>query len=228
MKAFALKILLLLAIILPIPTSSRAYSLLDDNIRLATQNDQMARNSNYQFSDENTYIRNNLRKSPALAFALAASPIFLSTLVWFTVGNDESDERNAIALGISSLLFIFGTIPAHIYSEDSNTKTSIIILAKVGGALVTGFGIVGIISEGLNGMCFDNCEEKPGEHDNTAPIVVTALGSAIILGTYIYELIDAPLSASRYNKGHYLNLTRTLIIPTATKDRVGLALQVNF
>ena len=226
MKAFAPKILLLLAIILSLPNISRAYSLLDDNIRLAPKNYQIVKDFDYQYSDENKTIRNNQKKSPALAFTIAASPIFLSALTWFTVGNDESDERNAIALGISSLHFIFGTIPAHIYCEDDIWKTSIIIIAKFGGALLTGFGIGGIFFEGFN-FCDDTCEEE-SEPDYTGPVVATAIGSVIFLGTYIYELIDAPLSANRYNKEHYLNLRNTLIVPTATKDRVGLALRVNF
>ncbi|MCX5859587.1 MAG: hypothetical protein NT056_06775 [Proteobacteria bacterium] len=224
MKAFAPKILLFLAVILPLPNSSQAYSLLDDNIRLAAQTYRVAGNSSLQNSDEiEAFRKTHQRKSPGVALALAASPIFLSALTWFIVGDDKNEERNS-TLGISTFFLVFGTIPAHIYCKDTFAKTVLLTSAKLGGAIVTAIGIAWIVWE-KDGFCIGTCEE---EHNYTGPVIITALGSVLFAGTYIYELIDIPLSADRYDKKNQLNHKSAFIIPSATKDRVGLALQVNF
>jgi len=138
---------------------------------------------------ENTGLTRKF-KSPYLAFALTASAIPVSLILMNTKLNKSYIQQIIIPASI-----VFLPIPSHIYTEDSGPKTSALTLLKLMFLGITEMGYF----TGLGGLA---CVDHPDNCNSSSNDVITlfVIGVSGFGGIYLYELIDAPFAAIRYNE----------------------------
>lgn len=96
----------------------------------------------------------------------------------------------------------------HLYTGDYDLA--------IGGTLLRVLGAA-MIAEG-RGDCVPDPDEVDGnciDFENDTPALLYA-GVAIVVGTALAEVIDAPLAAQRYNREHAVT-----VAPVVTSDQVG-------
>jgi hypothetical protein len=158
-------------------------------------------------------------RSPALAPAedtksagVAAALSIGSTLVggiWFARVSLE-DGPSASAFYAPTAILVVGPSLGHIYTK-SYGLAALGVAARVGGYLVTSAGA-------------GHCEIDPDDIDGCIRIgrndALYYSGLALMVGGTLAEIVDSPLSATRYNREH----AGVSVVPTAAPGSVGLAL----
>jgi hypothetical protein len=154
--------------------------------------------------------------SPGFALLLASIPLTTTPIVFgiemAAFGWRHGDHIRfpwiTTLYGLTSFTFL--TIPEHIYVHDGK---SYLAGVKIGTLAASGLGY--FIGWGMAMGCIDrDC----GEQDYTLPIVFFSLGLASFFGIYLYELIDAPFAAMRYNR-KIQQQQGLYILPYAYKDQ---------
>ncbi|MDD5223464.1 MAG: hypothetical protein PHE84_05700 [bacterium] len=226
---------LVISILFILPATASAYSLLKPETsesriipasHLSLAEEQPLEQPAEQSSPEDQPSTKPLKPvSPGLAFFLASLPISTSLIV-LGVSAIPGDGYYIIPVIYGSLSFSFLTIPYHIYVHDPPWKTFTFALVKPLASALFIIGTIGITME-----AYDNCHDwNRGDDINCAPPGIWAafiIGSTAFTGMYLYELIDAPLAAIRYNK-KIAQQQGFNIFPYATRDRAGLAFQYSF
>ena len=127
--------------------------------------------------------------SPGFAFFLASIPATSSFLIWGISSLGSGDNVPISIYAISALIIL--PIPEHIYIHDNVLKNIIITIGKITFLAVF---IGNLEAFGHDVDCENNCGNQ---HD---PEVGMAVGLSGIAAIYLYELIDAPFAAIRYNE----------------------------
>lgn len=163
--------------------------------------------------------------SPGFAFFLSSLPISSSLLVLgvesLTIVNEkrQADRELHFIPYYAFFAFTFLSIPGHIYVHDSFTKTSLITSGKIISLGLSVIGIMGLAS--TIDLCFENCDDDGHDDDDVLgffSVIGIILGITGYIGTNIYELIDAPLAAKRYNR-QIQQQQGFFVLPYAYKDQ---------
>lgn len=220
-KAFSLVLILISAP--PNPSggksfiSPKSFSLLNENICLSDYSKNLTQSVNTQpnirFVSEK---RISGEKSPWLAFAIASIPIPLNIYGWIytlekSQGHQDFFDPDAwrvfsMAVIVSPLSLTLLPISAHTYVGDPFIKTACLTLFK--SALWFGT----LIAIGSLGNFKMSC----------------IIGNSFIGGVYLYELIDAPLAARRYNEKLKKQQESFYIQPLAWNGEYRLNVGYNF
>ena len=143
-------------------------------------------------SKDNNIVKTQKFKSPYLAFALTAIAIPISLGLLVNTSNNTPDNNLRFLIIPASAVLL--PIPSHIYVKDSGPKTVALTLSKfafwgvMGKGLLSGYGAL---------ACEDHANDCNAGSDALPLFVFGAIGLG---GIYLYELIDAPLAANRYNE----------------------------
>ncbi|MDD5222965.1 MAG: hypothetical protein PHE84_03170 [bacterium] len=215
-----IKTLLILLSLISYPSVSGAeylhlqkYSLMQEENILTSQ----ANYDDYLKAQSQPSFKSLKPVSPVLAGVLASIPLTTTPIVFgiemAVFGWRHGDHIRfpwiTTLYGLTS--FTFFTIPEHMYVHDGK---SYLAGAKIGTLAASGLGY--FIGWGMAMGCIDrDC----GEQDYTLPIVFFSLGLASFFGIYLYELIDAPLAAMRYNKKIEKQQQGFFVLPYAYKDQ---------
>ncbi|MDD5223757.1 MAG: hypothetical protein PHE84_07185 [bacterium] len=168
--------------------NQKSFSLQNERVRFAEYSGSITKNIE-SISSGNISKPKNF-KSPYLAFALTASaiPVIIGLLA-NTSNNSSDNELRFLIIPASAILL---PIPSHIYVKDSGLKTVGLTVLKLGFWGIMGIGIVASLGQLA-------CMDHPDDCGSN-PFPIFIFGAVGLGGIYVYELIDAPLAANRYNE----------------------------
>jgi len=235
----AIKTLLILLSLISYPSVSGAeylhfqkYSPIQGQYQIAQDTDELfgkPKHESYSSPETQTAVKPNKplkHVSPGWAFFLASIPLTTNLLAWPIEISSKSGEDNPEyrTLNFSPLYalvsFTLFTIPAHVYVHDSFLKYPFIFIGKA-ISLYVFFDFAA--NSGRCNRCENGCTGCDDFKDKMGMI----LGISGFFGIYLYELIDAPLAASRFNEeikqeqGFY-------VLPYASKDQYRINLGYQF
>jgi hypothetical protein len=157
-------------------------------------------------------------KSPATATAwavgttLAGAGLFLAGGA--LVDHDEDAAGAAMATGL--VVGAVGPSAGHLYAgEVGHALLSTTARAAGGVMMVTGVFMADPID-----LCFGPADSCPEEEGDDTGWLIAAAGVALVAGTTVYDLVDAPRAARRANRRA---AARAVVVPTAVRAADGLA-----
>lgn len=202
----------LITILFP-PTLSASYSLLDDDILLASKASPSAPGEEDQPREG--------KKSPYVAAGMAVAPIPASLLIMYLqiiAGSDDWSFWDDPEAWMEYLVSVFPasltifTVPAHMYAETSIYKLTIFTVIKAGFWAVAATAIP---------------SDYPFEPSFTiAKMMTLVFGLGGVGAAYLYELIEIPRSVKRRNEALLRN--SLFITPLAGKGEYRLSLVYRF
>ncbi|MDD5222929.1 MAG: hypothetical protein PHE84_02990 [bacterium] len=171
--------------------------------------------------------------SPRIAFSLASIPLVTTSAVFAVetaVGwhNWENIRMPGIAIVYGLFSFTFLTIPSHIYVHDSLKKTSIVISAKVVSLAMSILGMMIVANNQLICDWGDSSSNDCDSKDESIGKLMVFFGTVGYVGTNIYELIDAPFAAKRYNEKIKEQQQGFFVLPYAYKDQYRINVGYHF
>lgn len=152
-------------------------------------------------------------KSPGWALGLPIGATVGGVLLVGAMAGDSEAPPELLVPAIG--LAVTGPSWGHIYTHDYDLA--------IGGTLLRVLGVA-MYAEG-RGDCVPDPDDLDGaciDYENDTPALMYA-GVALVVGTALAEMIDAPFAAKRYNREHAVT-----IAPVVTKDQVGAMLVGRF
>ncbi|MDD5224941.1 MAG: hypothetical protein PHE84_13230 [bacterium] len=202
------KYILTVLFILVFAANSQAYSLREGNILLAEYGQHVTGSVGTSDADKADFPPK--LKSPSIAFGLASIPLIMfagisvNELI-YPVDKDGYSENWLPILFFTAFLSAFTTLPAHLYVHSG------------GGLALFLTSLIPITYASIS-------LSSPDFPDSN--LVFLALFSPWIV-TYLYELIDAPLAAKRYNE-KVLQQSGLFVVPMAAKGEGRLLVGYRF
>jgi hypothetical protein len=158
--------------------------------------------------DASSPVTTSDTKSPGVAAALSIGGTLVGG-VWLAGVAVQDGPSGDAFIGPAAVLTV-GPSLGHVYT-GSYGLAAIGVAARVGGYLVTSAGA-------------GHCEIDPNDIDGCIRVgrndALYYSGLALMVGGTLAELVDAPLSAQRYNREH----ASVSVVPTAAPGSMGLAL----
>ncbi|MBV8761496.1 MAG: hypothetical protein JO257_29635 [Deltaproteobacteria bacterium] len=154
----------------------------------------------------------NDSKSPGTAAALSIVPAAVGTFAFFAAAAQE-DPSPGVVLGAAVVVAV-GPSLGHFYTGSSGIGL-LGIAARVGGFAMYRVGA----GECTDSDAVDECGPRRGQNR-----ALEYAGLAVLFGGTAAQLIDAPLSAQRYNEEH----RSVMVAPMVGGGTTGLALVGTF
>ncbi|MDD5224943.1 MAG: hypothetical protein PHE84_13240 [bacterium] len=208
------KYILTVLFILAFAANSQAYSLREGNILLAEYDQQVT--ESVGAAGANNIANSPKLKSPAIAFTLTSIPLMMfgGFFTWGVIESNGIGDSCVGSLFVSATISVISTLPGHFYLKyagDYGDKVAIVTLGK----------IVSLIPPlVLFGRDFLNSEIN---YTNSEYL----LAFSPWIGIYLYEIIDAPLAAKRYNE-KILQQSGLFVVPMAAKGEGRLLVGYRF
>jgi hypothetical protein len=126
-------------------------------------------------------------------------------------------DRSAESMVLAGALITLVPSLGHIYSGEAGKACGMVLLRMAGVGLAA-----------LMWVDMMRNHESPGQGTfSGGRAVVAVLAAAAVPVTLVYEAIDAPRAARRFNEKHGLNLT-PMVVPGGPAPLAGLAVQGRF
>lgn len=177
---------------------------------------KLPKKENLSINSQNTLKEKKLDFATVLTFV--PDLVGLGLLLGGVLPDHRGNAVGISLISLGSVIMTYGPILTRIYTEDTlwNTIKFPIFKTLVTGATI-GFSTTIILMAGDTWSAY-------GQNLPVTIIgsIIGAIGAVSYVGISIYELIDAPLSAMRYNKKMKKKILNNVsIVPMIYKDRIS-------